>query len=356
MSDSHSDPGPMFPLIGTYVVLAIDPGRTLEALDDPEVALVTENIKPKLYVGYVSRSESFLDHLAPFQSFRIHLLREGLPPQSTEKCIEADMCIPVLPATDHPSSREALRPSRPLPWSNCYHSSFDSTVIRVPTVYADADKAIKAPHIEIARHDQIVAEDRRRAALTRQSHQAAAPPAEKSNHAGACSSNHGDNDSSSMMSEGADSSHHHSDTGSPANHDSAESLKDFVHTFIAMTQANRPSDTMTTVELSYNLKAVKKLEDPKHYFEEQQALVKLEEESKARAIERAHRIDAEAFENAPQQTTTQDDEHKKHKKDAKSSGLSTWFSRTRQRLSFFMTFILCKFRRGKKETSPPARV
>jgi hypothetical protein len=45
----------MFPVIGAYVVLAIDPERTLEALDDPEVALVTKNIKPRLYVGYVSR-------------------------------------------------------------------------------------------------------------------------------------------------------------------------------------------------------------------------------------------------------------------------------------------------------------
>jgi len=316
------------------------------------VALVTKNIKPRLYVGYVSRSESFLDHLAPFQSFRIHLLREGLPPQATEKCIEADMCIPVLPTTDHPSSREPLRPSKPLPWSNCYHSSFDSTVIRVPTVYADADKAIQVPHIEIARHDQIVAEDKRRAALTRQSHQAAPLPADvpQSGRVETHSSNHGDNDSSSAISEGTDSLHYHSDTGSPANHDSAESLKDFVDTFMAIAQANRPSDTMTTVELSYNLKAVKKLEDPRHYFEEQQALVKLEEESKARAIERARRIDAEAFGKAPKQQTSQDGGSKK---DTKSSG-PTWFMRTRQRLSSFVASVLSVFRRRKKATSPAA--
>src|ERR1700733_5328304 len=55
MSNSHSDPGPMFPVIGTYVVLAIDPERTLEALDDPEVARVTKDIKPRLFVGYIAR-------------------------------------------------------------------------------------------------------------------------------------------------------------------------------------------------------------------------------------------------------------------------------------------------------------
>jgi hypothetical protein len=53
----------MFPLIGTYVVLAIDPERTLEALEDPEVALVAKDIKPKLYVGYVARVRSGFPHL-----------------------------------------------------------------------------------------------------------------------------------------------------------------------------------------------------------------------------------------------------------------------------------------------------
>jgi hypothetical protein len=128
------------------------------------------------------------------------------------------------------------------------------------------------PHIEIARHDQIIAEDRRRAALIRQSQQAAAPHEAIPESAQTGTPNHGDNDASSTISDDSDSSYH--DTGSPAKHDSAESLKDFVDTFVAMTQANRPPDTMTTVELSYNLKAVKKLEDPKHYFEEQRALVK----------------------------------------------------------------------------------
>jgi hypothetical protein len=41
---------------------------------------------------------------------------------------------------------------------------------------------------------------------------------------------------------------------------------------------------------------------------------RLEEESKARAIERARKIDAEAFENAPQQTTIPDDGPKKDTK------------------------------------------
>jgi hypothetical protein len=141
-------------------------------------------------------------------------------------------------------------------------------------VYASADKATRVPYIEIARHDQIIAEDRRRSGLMLQSRQAAAPNAgaPQSAQAAISSPSRGDNDDSSLISNGADSSYY--DTGSPASHDSAESFKDFVDNFMALTQTNRPHDTMTTVELSYNIKVVKKLEDPKHYFEEQRVLVK----------------------------------------------------------------------------------
>ncbi|KAF8913496.1 hypothetical protein CPB85DRAFT_552407 [Mucidula mucida] len=37
----------------------------------------------------------------------------------------ADMCIPILPTTEHPLGRTPLPISRPLPWSNCYQPTLD---------------------------------------------------------------------------------------------------------------------------------------------------------------------------------------------------------------------------------------
>ena len=43
----------MFPKIGTYVLLAIDPELTLQALQDPEVDAITKNITPRTFAACV---------------------------------------------------------------------------------------------------------------------------------------------------------------------------------------------------------------------------------------------------------------------------------------------------------------
>lgn len=69
------------------------------------------------------------------------------------------MCTPVLPNTHHPTSRRALCPVRPLPWANCYHASFETVTVRVPTQFADAREATTLPFEEMGEHMEAIQED-----------------------------------------------------------------------------------------------------------------------------------------------------------------------------------------------------
>ncbi len=52
----------------------------------------------------------------------------------------ADMCIPILPTTDHPLGRTPLPISHPLPWSNCYQPTIDDFDVLVePQNYEYSD-------------------------------------------------------------------------------------------------------------------------------------------------------------------------------------------------------------------------
>ncbi|KAK0196693.1 hypothetical protein F5146DRAFT_871429, partial [Armillaria mellea] len=48
------------------------------------------------------------------------------------------MCVPILPTTTHPESREPVEVSRgPLPWDNCYHPTCYDFFARVPSERRD---------------------------------------------------------------------------------------------------------------------------------------------------------------------------------------------------------------------------
>ena len=67
------------------------------------------------------------------------LLRHGLPIDCSHRFVEPDMCLPILPSTNHPTSREALRPSRPLPWNDCYLETVQAVNVRVRAEYQRDD-------------------------------------------------------------------------------------------------------------------------------------------------------------------------------------------------------------------------
>src|ERR1700685_2352063 len=81
------------------------------------------------------------------------------------------MCVAVQPNTDetclprqekqhdhHEHHRKALSPVNPLPWENCYHSSFENLLVRILSLSKDTGD-YELPHGERIRHEGINGKD-----------------------------------------------------------------------------------------------------------------------------------------------------------------------------------------------------
>ena len=210
--------------------------------------------------------DRIINHDSEYQSFRVEILREGPPPQVEDKGIEADMCVPVWPTTEHPLSRPPLRTDKPLPGANCYHSSFTSVIVRVPTAYDSAEGAVKILRSEISRHNTIRNEDRRRAYEIRMarnptpSTSAEPPQSPKVQDEGSPRQN-----SQRSLSE---------EPLVDDEHDSVKSAEEFAQAIVNMAERDRPPETMITVEMSYDLSFAKTLIDPQEFYLEKAVLEK----------------------------------------------------------------------------------
>ncbi|KZP18768.1 hypothetical protein FIBSPDRAFT_863335 [Athelia psychrophila] len=314
---------------------------TLEALHDEHVAEVTKKMQTKSFVGYVAKADRIINHESEFQSFRVEILREGFPPRLEKEGIEPDMCTPVWPTTEHPSSRAPLRTDKPLPWKNCYHSSFDSIIVRVPTAYEDPKGAVMLLESELSRHNEIIDDDQQRADATFKSHQPI--PA-----VGETSANDGQISPRNRSQESLENEPLPDD-----DHDSAKSAQDFAQAIVNMAEMDRPPETMITVEMTYDLSYVQTLPDPQEFYIEKKALEKLEQDTKTAAIERARRLDEEAFGGAPTQSSAPQAIAPK----AVNATPVPWLTRTRQRIASILDSILARFRRSKPSAShatPPS--
>ncbi|KZP04865.1 hypothetical protein FIBSPDRAFT_1054416 [Athelia psychrophila] len=331
----------LFPRAGAYVVFSIDAEMTLEALHDEHVAEVTKNMQTKSFVGYVAKADRIINHESEFQSFRVRILRSGFPPRTEEKGIESDMCTPVWPTTEHPSSRTPLRTDKPLPWNNCYHSSFDSIIVRVPTAYEDAEGAVMLLKSEISRHNAIIRDDQQRANAALKLHQPIPAIGEPSAEDGQISPRNRSQES--LQNEPLPDD----------DYDSAKSAQEFAQAIVNMAEMDRPPETMITVEMSYDLSYVQTLTDPQEFYIEKKALEKLEQDTKAAAIERARRLDEEAFGGAPTQSSAPQAIAPK----AVNATPVPWLTRTRQRIASILDSILARFRTPKPSSShvtPPS--
>lgn len=49
------------------------------------------------------------------------MIAPSLREEDAVRGITADMCVPIYPNEKHPAGRQPLRPTRPFPYTNCYH-------------------------------------------------------------------------------------------------------------------------------------------------------------------------------------------------------------------------------------------
>ncbi|KAK0466074.1 uncharacterized protein EV420DRAFT_808776 [Desarmillaria tabescens] len=111
----------MLPHFGEYVVLKLDLVASLKSLNDPEVSKACRKLQSKTYVACVINLFSFPLPGAEYVSVTATLVSKGLPSSDPGRSITSDISVPIFPSTRHPLSRPPMKPSNPLPWSDCYH-------------------------------------------------------------------------------------------------------------------------------------------------------------------------------------------------------------------------------------------
>ncbi|KAL0564704.1 hypothetical protein V5O48_017337 [Marasmius crinis-equi] len=122
----------------SFVVLSLDPVASVEHLHNPELTESCRKLECKKYVALVGMRDqpSFWSDRA-YHSYIFDLVYQGLRKADEEKCITPEMSIPILPNMHHPSSRQPLQPSLPLPWADCFASHVFRTSARCRSAVLD---------------------------------------------------------------------------------------------------------------------------------------------------------------------------------------------------------------------------
>ncbi|KAJ7660922.1 hypothetical protein DFH06DRAFT_381728 [Mycena polygramma] len=149
----------ILPTSGACAVFTIDPVASLnaETREDSEAVAACRTLTSKKYAvvvdvrGYATvmsrrcltdlfkQRQDLYEHWEPHNECVVHFILRGVPPAIPDKCIEPSMSLPILPVTNeaHPSSRDPLKPSTPLPWSDCYITGFSFARVRSPTLFTE---------------------------------------------------------------------------------------------------------------------------------------------------------------------------------------------------------------------------
>ncbi|KAJ6608306.1 hypothetical protein B0H10DRAFT_457638 [Mycena sp. CBHHK59/15] len=312
MSVHHSVPRP-----GAWAVLTIDPIASVEYLDDREATLAAQKIVTQKYVVYVENNYQFFNPTIPYQENPVSFLIQGQPLASPDDCVDSSMSIPVLPAVEHPSSREPLKPSQPLPWPNCYLSPFISVEVRSPTLITTGPVDCRLDIPERLRHERLMREDweRRKELLSSKAQSLVQRRASlSSNHAfpeeapidsvlhpeGATSVAEPNLCAAPSMLDSDLDDHESADSASistsEAEHEQQHEITvDLIHSILF---SRVPSDNLTTVNFTHDLSGVHELNNCLGFFAEVEQLARIAEESRIRqemAKKEAERSNAERY-------------------------------------------------------------
>ncbi|KAH9833188.1 uncharacterized protein C8Q71DRAFT_774528 [Rhodofomes roseus] len=137
MSDNSSDVANdrqyFVPTHGTYIVVQLAPINMVQPLGDPDLTAAAQILQPKKYIAYVFQTLDLPLPRRPDHKCRIALVGRGLCRQDDEECIDAAMCVPILPATEHPLSRTPVPTTPPFRFPGCYQHSIAMPVVRIQT-------------------------------------------------------------------------------------------------------------------------------------------------------------------------------------------------------------------------------
>ncbi|KAK7046596.1 hypothetical protein R3P38DRAFT_2507057 [Favolaschia claudopus] len=125
--------------IHAFVAFTIDPVASLSegAREIPEAVAACKKLRNKTYVGLIAKWRGLYQPWEPYNTCLLRFLQQGDPVGQPEEFITPAMSVPVLPVTSnaHISGRPPLRPSKLLPWSDCYLSISAGACVRTPSSF-----------------------------------------------------------------------------------------------------------------------------------------------------------------------------------------------------------------------------
>ncbi|KAJ7637298.1 hypothetical protein DFH06DRAFT_1302721 [Mycena polygramma] len=264
----------ILPTIGAFAVFTIDPVASLdpEVQQDPDAIAACKRLENKKYVVLVADQRSLYAPWAPYNSWMVLFISQGEPPAFPEKCIEPSMSLPISPMTkeSYLSGRDPLKASRPLPWNDCYITCFSHAHLRSPTQFTTDPIEYMLDPEELDRHDRLLSAD-----VQRKKHLLDAKMLEASTS--------GPVDSAVETSEPEFSAPH---TDGPlslpsSQHDGEYNENSGPSNERLHEKHTNPSASqgIITVDFTYDLSTVDGLADPADYFQELEAISRIEREA-----------------------------------------------------------------------------
>ncbi|KAJ7129073.1 hypothetical protein C8R46DRAFT_925742 [Mycena filopes] len=275
----------ILPALGAFVVFTIDPIASLD-LDlrtDAETIAACKELVNKKYVALAERDGLF----KPWEAYNectLEFVLRGEPRSSDDAFMEASMSIPIVPMTrdEHPSGRTPLKPSNPLPWTDCYISSFFCVTVRSPTLYTEEPIDCVLDLQELGRRSRFVGADVARSYdLEYQAKVARRKAAVKTAISESTARLNLDNPRSSSASSLNSTSHESGESDSDASssistEESADSDEsDSIEEASEARSSGFPApQRMITVTYSHNLSTVDEINPPEDYYKEVEALAR----------------------------------------------------------------------------------
>ncbi|KAK0463723.1 uncharacterized protein EV420DRAFT_1104718 [Desarmillaria tabescens] len=132
------------PPLDHYFTFSVDVAATLELYcdgGDEFMLRMLEGMQDRRYAGHCLEVErpKLSGETPKYKAIEIRPVQQGLTKPHPRKPDYArpTMCVPILPTTAHPKSREPLQVSKPLLWDNCYHPTYYDLWARVPSEWRD---------------------------------------------------------------------------------------------------------------------------------------------------------------------------------------------------------------------------
>ncbi|KAL1741185.1 hypothetical protein HDZ31DRAFT_84982 [Schizophyllum fasciatum] len=142
------------PIIGSYVVVCLDPIASLAWLDDPIALEESRKIKCGRYIACVTdvQIDPDADAVDGYRSCTLDLIVQGQPPDDVARFFHHDMAIPIIPNTFSAVGRRPLHTWPGFPWDDCYHAAH----LRLDHAQCKFDDPKNEPHSSLGLEETFV--------------------------------------------------------------------------------------------------------------------------------------------------------------------------------------------------------